>query len=330
MEIIAIANHKGGCGKTTTAINLAYSLSLINKKVLLVDMDPQGHSTLGLNIDPDRLEKTNFDLLTPNAKTMVNKVKLNIYKNLDLLPANMMLAFLEQLLAGKKQREFRLKKVLSKVKNNYDFIIIDTAPSLGLLTINALLAANKVIITLEPSNYALHGLSKIEETLEMITQKAKHKIKIRYLLTLFNKNSKFSYDFFETVKWSLCDGLFMTKITLCDIYKDAATLGLPVYKYRPEYSEAEDYRNLTTEVIAWCSNKSPLFISSLPEVNKQNYPFHDPAEKTAADGKIKIVDIFELKKQTQKEYKYKYVVDTNGNVSSFKLNTNEILENVLN
>ncbi len=330
MEIIAIANHKGGCGKTTTAINLAYSLSLINKKVLLVDLDPQGHATLGLNIDPDRLEKSNFDLLTPNSKTTVAQVKLNIYKNLDLLPANMMLAFLEQLLSGKNQREFRLKNILSKIKNNYDFIIIDTAPSLGLLTINALLAANKVIIALEPSNYALHGLSKIEETIDLITQKAKHKIKLRYLLTLFNKNSKFSYDFFDTVKWSLCDKLFMTRIALCDIYKDAATLGLPVYKYRPEYSEADDYRSLTNEVIAWCNNKTPLFIADLPLENKKNYPLHDPAEKTTADDKIKIIDIFQLKKQNQKEYKYKYVVDTNGNVSSFKLDTTEILDTVLN
>lgn len=325
MEIIAIANHKGGCGKTTTAVNLAFSLTLENKKVLLIDFDPQGHATLGLNIDPDRLTYTIFEALLPDSEVNIEKIKLNPFNYLDLLPANMKLSFLEQILSGKKQREYRLRNLLRSLKQRYDFIIIDTPPALGLLTINALLAANRVIIPLEPSNYALHGLQKLGETLDLLQKKLKHSPPVKFLLTQFNENSRFNCDFLEVISREFGNNLLNTKIKYDDCYKDASVLGVPVFEYTQNRQIANNYLELAEEITAWIKNKNKPYISKLPKAKKLIVPFTK-----------KLAEAFEQTKhiehiqRSQNKVNYKYMLDTDGQVSILRLENIKISGRVLN
>lgn len=307
MEVIAISNHKGGCGKTTTAINLAYALAEQHKQTLLIDLDPQAHATIGLNLNPEQLEKNIFDLLKPQTKTKFEEVVRPVYPHLDILPGSMTAAYLEQLMSGKKQREYTLKKILDKAKQ-YDTVIIDTAPSLGLLTINALLAANKIIIPLEPSSFALHGLQKLEETLEMLRVKTKHAPEIRYLLTMYNTASQFALDFLHSVRPFFDISLLKTKITWAEQYRNSAAACIPAKLFAPETNEAREYDNVAQEVLAWIEHKEPVFISALPKAVEPVVNYH---QKQNAEPVI-------LPYATDEQHEYKYVIDINGNIRSIK------------
>jgi chromosome partitioning protein len=299
MEIIALANHKGGCGKTTTAVNLAYQLSKLKQKVLLIDLDPQGHSSLGLNINSDRLELTCFDFL---QKKSLAAVALKIMPNLDLIPGSMKTALLEQMLAGKNRREYRLKDRLKKV-SGYDYILIDTPPSLGLLTINSLLAANKVLTPLEPGNYALHGLQKLDETLALLKNKTGHQTERRYVITMY-RPTKFCEDFLDLLKPFFKNNLMQTKINFAEHYKDAALIGLPAGACGDR--QIDDHANLAREVKAWTEQKEPVFISSLPAPVKIEFN---------ASGQT---DMIQMLRGTDGNYNYHYVFDSKGNITRVK------------
>jgi chromosome partitioning protein len=297
MEVIALANHKGGCGKTTTAINLAYRLSKLKQKVLLIDLDPQGHSSLGLNINPDRIDLSCFDFL---QRKPFAEIVIKIMPNLDLLPGALKTAFIEQLLAGKNRREYRLKDMLKKV-SGYDYVLIDSPPALGLLTINALLAADKVLVPLEPGNYALHGLQKLEDTIKMLRAKAGHQLEARYLITMF-RPTKFCEDFLNTLKPFFRGNLCKTKVNFSELYKDAALVGLPAGAY--DDSQQDDYANLAVEVKAWVEKKDPVFISSLPS-----------PVKIKMNGNPEMVQML---RGTEDGFEYRYVIDTQGNITTLR------------
>jgi len=320
-EVITIANHKGGCGKTTTTVNLSYSLSQKDKKVLVIDLDPQGHASLGFNIDPDRLQKSIFDLLDPesNGKTAVNDCIVHLYPNIDLIPSNMTLSYIEQILAGKKQREYRLKNIVEDLKE-YNYILIDTGPSLGLLTVNALIAANKVIIPVEPSSYALHGLQKLEETLNMLSKNLGHTPQVRYLLTLHDINSQYSSDFEATFRSYFGSEIFSTKISCSDIYKDAATLGLPVLEHSPRNKISKEYLKTAKEVIDWSSNIQSAYIGKLPEnQEEQIVPFTSKLIRSKNADKFSTI-----LKETEVDYNYKFAYDLNGEMFTYKVTEPDI------
>src|SRR3954465_11637514 len=171
MRTIAIINQKGGCGKTTTSINLAACLARLGEKTLLVDMDPQGHCAVGLAVPEEQIERTIFDALIDESLGRVAKVSEIVWQiasDFDLAPSNIKLSAFEQVFAGKSGREDRLSKALEPVRENYEWCIIDCPPSVGLLTFNALRACDEVIVPVESRAFSLHGLAKMMETLEVL------------------------------------------------------------------------------------------------------------------------------------------------------------------
>jgi len=168
MRIIALVNQKGGCGKTTTAINLASCLANAGKKVLLIDLDPQGHVALGLGIGTEEMDKSIYEVLL--GETPITNAIVSLSDNLDAVLSDVVLSAFEQSMAGTPGRENRLRQSLKIVANDYDYLIIDSPPSVGLLTFNGLMASNEVIIPVDPSYFSLHGLGKLLETIQIIEE----------------------------------------------------------------------------------------------------------------------------------------------------------------
>ena len=193
MRTLAIINQKGGCGKTTTSINLAACLARLGHKTLLVDMDPQGHCGVGLAVPEEQVERTIYDALIEERDgkvCSVSQVVWQIASDFDLAPSNIQLAAFEQVFAGRSGREDRLLKALQPVKENYSWCIIDCPPSVGLITFNALRACDEVIVPVETGFFSLHGLTKMMETLEVLRDKCNNEIQVRVLPTQYDTRTK--------------------------------------------------------------------------------------------------------------------------------------------
>ena len=249
MRIISIANQKGGCGKTTTAINLAASLAFLQKKVLLIDLDPQGHSTCGLGIKAELLDKTVYNLFKEDLTTSVSEVVCSIDSGLDLIPAHVVLSAIEQELAGVDGRENRLVNRLSQLPTHYDFILIDCPPNLGLLTFNALRASDEIIIPIEPSFFSLHGLAKIFETINWLKQTANKTLQLHALLTRYEKRTRLTQEIQEEVQRYFQDQVFTHPIRENVKLREAAAVGKSIVAFDRNSTGFQDYMNLAIEVI---------------------------------------------------------------------------------
>lgn len=272
MAVISVINQKGGCGKTTTSVNLATGLVKRGYRVLLVDMDPQGHSTLGLGFEPDSLRQTVFDVIDAREHDVpLSTVTLEVADRLTLLPANVFLSAFEQSMSGKAWRESRLAKALFKIKNQYDHILIDCPPSLGLLTVNALLASTHVIVPIDSGFYSLSGVKKLKETVDMLKSKVHHDLEIKHVITFYDSKSSCNKDFFNDLKKVVGpSSLFKQKIRRSIKFNISQRLGKSVIELGSKRCGIafSDYYNLTQEVIDWTKSIQNFRINFLRTNNK--------------------------------------------------------------
>jgi len=249
MRIIAIANHKGGCGKTTTAINLSAGLARHNRKVLLIDMDPQAHSTIGLNVQPQKLEKTIYNVLL-DSKVELDAIIRPISLNLDLAPADIILSGAELELAGAIGREKELSRCIARLNWDYNYVIIDSPPTLGLLTFNALVAADEALIPIESGFFGLHGVGKLLEVIQLIREKLGHPIRVRILSTMYDRRTNISKETFDELRKFFQEKVLKTVINTNVKLKEAVSKGAPIFNYDPNSAGSRDYEELAKEIIS--------------------------------------------------------------------------------
>lgn len=248
-KIIAVANQKGGVGKTTSAVNLAAALGSLGKKVLLVDVDPQGNATSGLGVNKRESTYSTYDLLLSTAKIGDVLVKTG-YKNLDILPSNMNLAGVEIELVEMEERTFRLRQSLAPVKDVYDYIFIDCPPSLGLITLNALSAANSLLVPIQCEYYALEGLSQLIATVRQVKRMYNPQIEIEgVLLTMFDSRLNLTLQVVEEVKKHFPQQVYKTVIPRNVRLSEAPSFGQPIQYYDYGSKGAEAYAKLAKELL---------------------------------------------------------------------------------
>lgn len=252
MRTIAVVNQKGGCGKTTVSINLASAMADLGQRTLLVDMDPQSHCAVGLAVPEEQIEQSIYDVLiskSRNEPLKLTEILWQISERLELAPASIDLSAFEQQMAGIADRENCLKDVLNSVRNDYDYVIIDCPPAVGLLTFNALRAATEVIVPVETGYFALHGLSRQLETLSILCQRCEQQVDVRVLASMYDIRTKMAREILAELRKHFADKLFATVVNFNTKIKEAASFGQPISEYDSASKGQKDFRALAEEVI---------------------------------------------------------------------------------
>lgn len=332
MEIVAICSQKGGSGKTTTAISLSAALAINNKKVLLIDFDPQAHTTMGLNIE------SKFSIYDVLSKISKNKCELKdiiveVENSYFLVPSSIMLSTIEQEFSDEIGRESRLREVLSieTKRNNYDYIIIDCPPNLGLLTINALRAANSAIIPVEASRFSFEGVAQVVDIINLVCERLNHPLTYRVLVTIFDSRLRHSFQILKRIKETFKEKVYPTFIHINVKLKESQAAGVSVFKYDKYSRGAKDYFTLSKEIISGekvtmekISQKfKDVVHKKLTEFREVTFSFNAPTARSVfvagdfnnwkVDDKdlLEKKDGFWTKKMSlrQGRYQYRFVVD---------------------
>lgn len=285
MRTIAIVNQKGGCGKTMTAINLSAFLARASRRVLLIDMDPQGHATLGVLKDPFPLEKTVYEVLAhEDGLTALGEVIVNVRDNFDIAPSDVLLSALPEKLREIPEKEAKLSLALEGVRHNYDYVIIDCPPNVGLLTFNALMACSEAIIPVEPSFFSLHGIARQVETLDLLARKSGHDIRARALITLYSTRSDFAKTMAEEIRQHLGEACFNTVIRFSVKLPESVAHGLPIADFSKHSAGFIDYSALAREVLEQESSNQ----ASVAEMLSEEALLPADAHSTPADSDFQI------------------------------------------
>lgn len=266
-KIISVANQKGGVGKTTTAINLSAGLAVLERKTLVIDADPQANATSGLGLDPKEVENSIYECMTGDVQAK-EVIRTTSTPHLDIIPAHIDLVGAELELINLPQREFVLKKVIEPIQNDYDFIILDCSPSLGLVTVNALTASHSVIIPVQCEYFALEGLGKLLNTIKIVQSRLNHQLDIEgILLTMFDVRTSLSKQVVKEVKTHFQDMVFKTLINRNTKLGEAPSFGETAIMHDASSSGAINYLNLARELL----QKNDMTAISNEDKNKLTY-----------------------------------------------------------
>jgi chromosome partitioning protein len=330
MRTIAVVNQKGGCGKTITAINLSAFLALAGRRVLLVDMDPQGHSTLGLPGGEGAPTRTMYDVFLNRIRgsdTTLADVTRPVGENFDLAPADILLSAVPEALAGAPGRENVLAWAVARMDDRYDYVIVDCPPNVGLLTFNALKACNEAVIPMDPSFFSLHGIGKLFETFDLLERETGHRISARVLVTLYPGRAPFVKAVVDDVHRHLAGRQFETVVRYSVKLAEAASHGLPITRYARYSAGFEDYQALAGEVLRQeiARGTAEPGLAAAPEVTPEGVVFTVEAPNAAqvqvagdfndwkpARGEMELAG--RVWKRTLKlapgRYRYRYVIDS--------------------
>lgn len=258
MRIISIANQKGGCGKTTTSINLAAALAFNGKRVLLIDLDPQAHASLGLNIVSQNSIYNVISKVSPK-KLNIEQIILNVRDSFDLVPSNVLVGTLEQELFDEIGRELKLTTILETVKDRYDYVIIDCPPNLGFLTINAFRACNELIIPVEPSRFSIQGVERLMDIISLMKDRLNHVIDYRVLITMFDSRLEHCFNMKGIIRKNFENRIINTIVHVNVKLKEAAVQGKTVLEYDKYCRGSKDYFSLAKEIISGIDNQRKEF-----------------------------------------------------------------------
>ncbi len=329
MRCLSVINQKGGCGKTTVSMNLAACLASLGHKTLLIDMDPQTHCAVGLAVPEDQVEQNIYDvLITANSDKPVTMKNINwqIAHNFDLAPAGIELAALEPQLNQIEGREDLLKKVLERDCQDYEYIVIDCPPGVGILTFNALRASTEVIIPVETGYFAMHGLQKQLETLDVLKKQCNQEIDVKVLGSMYDVRTKLAREILNELRRNYSDIMFNTIINFNTKLKEAASFGQPITEYDPSSKGMKDFISLSEEIVETASRAKDNYKVSVESVENNILKLSKTANELMAESEQLIgaspnsgKNSFEpkLKKDVQQKIADFYGIKQDGNSVTF-------------